>query len=81
MAAGKAVLFIGDPESEIGLLVKEKNIGVVFKPEDKEYIVKFLASLSKDKQSEFAEMGKCARQVAEMEYAKDIILNKFVEAI
>lgn len=81
MAAGKAVLFIGDPESEIGLLVKEKNIGVVFKPEDKEGIVKFLASLSKESQPEFAEMGKRARQVAETEYAKDIILNKFVEAI
>lgn len=81
LAAGKAVLFIGEPNSEIGLLVKEKNIGVVFRPEDKEGIVKFLASLSKDKLPEFAEMGKRARQLAETEYAKDIILNKFVEAI
>lgn len=81
MAAGKAVLFIGEPESEIGLLVKEKQIGVVFRPDDKEGIVKFLASLSKDKQPEFAEMGKRARQVAETKYAKDIILNKFAEAI
>lgn len=81
MAAGKAVLFIGEPESEIGLLVKEKQIGVVFRPDDKEGIVNFLSSLSKDKQHEFAEMGKRARQVAEAEYAKDIILNKFLEAI
>lgn len=81
MAAGKAVLFIGEPNSEIGLLVKEKQIGVVFRPDDKEGIVRFLANLSKDKQPEFAEMGKRARQVAETEYAKDIILNKFVEAI
>lgn len=81
MAAGKAILFIGEPESEIGLLVKEKQIGVVLSPDDKEGIVKFLASLSKNKQPEFAEMGRRARQVAETEYAKDIILNKFVEAI
>jgi len=81
MAAGKAILFIGELESEIGLLVKEKQIGVVFRPDDKSGIVKFLASLSKDKQPEFAEKGKRARQVAETEYAKDIILNKFVEAI
>lgn len=81
MAAGKAVLFIGEPDSEIGLLVKEKRIGVVFKPDDKDGIVNFLASLSKDKQPKFAEMGKRAREVAETEYAKDIILNKFVEAI
>ena len=81
MAAGKAVLFVGEPESEIGLLVKEKHIGVVFRPDDKDGIVDFLGSLSKDKQPEFADMGKRARQVAETEYAKDIILNKFVEAI
>lgn len=81
MAAGKAVLFIGEPESEIGLLVKEKQIGVVFKPEEKDNIVTFLSGLTKDKLPEFAEMGKRARKVAETEYAKDIILNKFVEAI
>ena len=81
MAAGKAVLFIGEPESEMGLLVKEKKIGYVFMPDEKDNIVKFLTSLSKDKQPEFAEMGKRAREVAETEYAKDIILNKFVEAI
>ena len=81
MAAGKAVLFIGELESEIGLLVKEKQIGVAFRPDDKEGIVRFLSGLSKDKQPEFAEMGKRARHVAETEYAKDIILNKFVETI
>ena len=81
MAAGKAILFIGEPESEIGMLVREKQIGFVFKPDEKEDIVRFLASLSKDRQSEFAEMGKRARQVAETEYAKDIILCKFVQAI
>lgn len=81
MAAGKAVLFIGEPNSEIGLLVKEKQIGYVFEPSDREGIVKFLSALSPEKCIEFAEMGKRARKVAETEYAKEIILNKFVEAI
>lgn len=81
MAAGKAVLFIGEPNSEIGLLVKEKQIGYVFEPSDREGIVKFLSDLSPEKCVVFAEMGKRARNVAETEYAKDIILNKFVEAI
>ena len=81
MAAGKAVLFIGEPESEIGLLVKEKNIGYVFKPEDKNGIIGFLSGLNKDRLAEIHEMGERARQVAVREYAKDIILNKFVEAI
>lgn len=81
MAAGKAVLFIGEPESEIGLLVKEKNIGYVFRPEDKNGIIRFLGGLNKEKLAEIREMGKRARQVAVKEYAKDIILNKFAEAI
>lgn len=81
MAAGKAVLFVGEPESEIGLLVKEKQIGYVFEPSERDGIVKFLSDLSPEKCIEFAEMGKRARKVAETEYAKDIILNKFVEAI
>lgn len=81
MAAGKAVLFIGDPNSEIGLLVKEKQIGYVFDPSDREGIVKFLSELTPEKQTEFAEMGKRAREVAEKEFAKEIILKKFVEAI
>lgn len=81
MAAGKAILFIGEPNSEIGLLVKEKNIGYVFEPTDREGIVKFILSLSTEKCAEFKEMGKRARKVAETEYAKDIILNKIFEAI
>jgi len=81
MAAGKAILFIGDIKSEIGLLVKEKQIGYVFEPSDRMGIVKFLSGLSSDKRAEFTDMGQRARKVAETEYAKDIILNKFVEAI
>lgn len=81
IAAGKAILFIGESNSEIGLLVKEKRIGYVFEPSDREGIVKFISSLSTEKCAEFEEMGQRARKVAETEYAKDIILNKFVEAI
>ena len=81
MAAGKALLFIGESNSEIGLLVKEKGIGYVFEPSDREGIVKFISNLSVEKCAEFKEMGQRARKVAEAEYAKDIILNKFVEAI
>lgn len=81
MAAGKAILFIGDPESEIGLLVKEKKIGYVLDPSDKGGIVKFLSELTPEKRIEIEKMGKRARKVVEEEYAKDIILDKFVETI
>lgn len=81
MAAGKAILFIGDPNSEIGLLVKEKQIGYVFDPIDKKGITAFLTSLSTKMILEIKRMGARAREIAEKEYAKDIILNKFLEAI
>ncbi len=81
MAAGKPILFIGEPQSEIGLLVKEKGIGYVFEPSDRQGIVDFLRSLSPKRLSEMKEMGLRARKVAEDEYAKEIILNKFVRAI
>ena len=81
MAAGKAVLFIGDPNSEIGLLVKEKEIGYVFEPSDRKGIISFLSNLNPQKRREFSEKGRRAREVAETEYAKDKILKKFVESI
>ncbi len=81
LAAGKAILFIGEPESEVGLLVKEKQIGYIFSPSDREGIVNFLKNLTPDRLREFEEMGQRARKVAETEYAKEIILNKFVKAI
>ena len=81
MAAGKAILYIGEPDSEIGLLVKEKGIGYVFEPNDREGIISFLSSLSTERRNEFTKMGMRARKVAETEYAKEIILNKYVETI
>ena len=81
MAAGRPVLFIGEEDSEIGLLAKEKQIGFVFNVDDAEGIKKFLAGISPEKRNVLMEMGHRARMVAEQEYAKDVILNKFIEAI
>ena len=53
----------------------------MFEPSDREGIIKFISSLSSEKCAEFKEMGQRARKVAKKEYAKNIILNKFVEAI
>ncbi len=81
MAAGKAILFIGDKESEIGLLVKEKGIGYIFEPTEKESIINFLKSLSVERIPEFKEIGIRAREVAEKEYSKETILDKYVKEI
>lgn len=81
LAAGRPVLFIGEENSEIGLLVKEKQIGFVFNPDDEEGLQAFLDRLSPEKRDILMEMGKRAREVAEQEYAKNVILNKFIEEI
>lgn len=81
MAAGKPVLFIGDARSEIALLVKENEFGYVFEPEEHEKIVDFLLHISVEMLPELKEMGAKARKVVEEEYSKEIILNKFLEAI
>ena len=81
MAASKPVLFIGDARSEIALLVKEKGIGYVFEPDEYEKIIEFLRHISTDMLPLLKKMGAKARKVAVEEYAKEIILNKFLEAI
>lgn len=81
MASGKAILYIGHPKSEIALLVKEKNIGFVFPPEDNKGIQDFLAKLSESRINEIREMGIRARKIAEEEYSKEYILEKFKRTI
>lgn len=81
MAAGKPILFIGDLNSEIALLVKEKRIGYAFAQDNKNEIVEFLRNLSLEMLPELKIMGDRARKVAEEEYDKKVILNKYIEAI
>ncbi len=81
MAAGKAILYIGHPHSEVALLVKEQNIGFVFRPEDFVEIQKFLAGLRLSDMKGIKEMGARARKVAEEVYSKELILDKFKKVI
>lgn len=68
LASGRPVLFFGPKDSEIDLLVREKGIGYCEWPKqwDRETLV---------------EMGIRARKLAETEYSKNVILNKFLKAI
>lgn len=68
LASGRPVLFLGPANSEIDLLVREKEIGYCHWPE----------RWDKD---ELAKMGERARKIAVEEYSKNAILNKFLNAI
>ena len=77
MAAGKPLLYIGHPESEIALLIKQHKNGFVFSFNQKNEIIMFLNNLSVFDVSQLNEMGKISRRIAENEYSEDKILNKF----
>lgn len=68
MAAGRPIIYFGPEDGEIGLLIKEKGIGYIGWPKKWDL-------------EELKAMGARARAVAETEYSKDAILNKFIKAL
>lgn len=77
LAAGKPVIAIVDPESEIGLLTKEKQFGWVVPPGD---IVGLTSAIREASQSNtlITQMGNNARKIAETEYSFEAILKKYL---
>lgn len=81
MAAGKPILFVGHPESEIAMLIKEKSLGVVFSSLNEVGIRDYLSHLSADELPHLREMGRRARRIVENEYSKNTILEKFKQVL
>ncbi len=77
MAAGKPILYIGDEESEIALVIKEYGIGYCFNPNDKKGIIDWLESINTSNRDEFRLKGLKAKQLAESIYSEDTILEKY----
>lgn len=80
MAAGKPIIFVGDKHSEIGLCVKEFNIGWVVEPNNPKSLRDTFLKASEDANS-FEEIKIRSRQIAETHFAKDFILNKYTELL
>lgn len=78
MAAGSAILFIGHPESEISLCVKDYNLGYTI-DNNKEQLIEFLKNLKYSDINSIAEMKTASRMVAEKYYSQEAILSKFTE--
>jgi colanic acid biosynthesis glycosyl transferase WcaI len=76
MAAGKPILAITDPESELAMVVKEEDIGRVVESYKSQDIINVLLSMRKNK-SELCEMGLRARKVAEEKYSYDRIIRLY----
>ena len=68
LASGRPILYFGPAEGEIALLIREHRVGYIGWPE-------------KWDREELKAMGSRARALAETEYAKPVILEKFLAAI
>lgn len=80
MAAGKPIIFVGDENSEISLCVKEFNIGWVVEPNNPIALKDAFLEAYEDSDL-FKAIKIRSRQIAETHYAKDIILNKYLELL
>lgn len=68
LASGRPIMYLGPKDSEIDLLVREEGIGYCGWPE-------------KWDMDELKVMGQKAREIAVRDYSKEIILNKFINAV
>lgn len=68
LASGRPILYIGPKNSEIDMLVREEGIGYCGWPKKWDL-------------EELKNMGKIARVLAERNYSKEMILNKYLQSI
>lgn len=81
LASGKPILYLGHPESEIALMVKEHDLGYVFSHHDKKGIIGFLSKLDRKDIKNMKQMGVRGRIIAEERYSKEKILSMLFETI
>lgn len=80
LAAGKPIIYIGDADSEIAILIDEYNIGWKFADFGEE-LISFLQSLNEQLKLEMADKGKNARNLALTQYKKEKVLNTYTQLI
>ncbi len=77
LASGRPVFFIGNKKSEVAQMINEFKCGVCFDKDERAETINFLNTLNERNLQVFRLMGLQARSVAEGNYAKEAILNKF----
>jgi glycosyltransferase involved in cell wall biosynthesis len=76
LAAGKPIIALAEPNSEIALVVKEESIGWVVPPDDPNRLVQAILE-ARNSPEQLAAMGQRARAVAEAKYRFDQILASY----
>jgi len=80
LAAGKPILVIGEPDSEIGYLITEEKVGWIVPPGQPDQIVGIILE-AKAKPTLLDAMGKRGRAVAEMKYSSESVIKNYIELI
>lgn len=77
MAAGIPVIAVAPEESEIALIVKEENCGIVVNPGDTDGLVQAINILKSDELLRQT-MGRNGRYAFENKYTTEIIARKYL---
>lgn len=78
MAAGKPILMIGHPDSEIALCVKEYNLGWVIEPNNPQSLQMAFESIYTEREN-LSSIKSNARVVADTIFAKETILDRYYQ--
>lgn len=76
LAAGKPILALAEPDSELALVVKEDEVGWVVPPGDPDGLVAAVEAIVKERGA-LTGMGRAARASALSRYALDAALDKY----
>lgn len=77
LQAGKPIIYIGHPNSEIALMIKENGIGYCFGENEKGRLVDFLNNLGIQNRPQWQKMGLRAKDLAQKTYSIDNIMQKY----
>jgi glycosyltransferase involved in cell wall biosynthesis len=75
MAAGKPLLLVAHPESEIGRVVKEERIGWIVPPNDPEALARKVDEVCSS--TGLPAMGARAREVAQYRFSEQAVLSQY----
>jgi glycosyltransferase involved in cell wall biosynthesis len=78
LAAGKPILAIGEPDSELAFVINEEKVGWLVPPGHPDQIVEIILQ-ARGNPTLLTEMGERGRMAAETKYSSVFVLNKYLE--
>lgn len=77
LSAGKPILFIGNKDGEIPLMINENGIGWCFDQSESDLLVQFFDNLTLKDLEVMRDKGRIARELATGKYSEELIMNKY----